>query len=82
MERKVVVLIDEYDKPIIDYLEDLEQAEENREILKDFYSVIKDSDQYIRFFFIIGVSKFSKVSLFSDLNNLDDITLDQNYATL
>ncbi len=82
VKEKVVVLIDEYDKPIIDYLEDLDKAEENRDILKSFYSVIKDADQYIRFFFITGVSKFSKVSIFSDLNNLDDITLDKNYETL
>lgn len=78
----VVILIDEYDKPIIDYLDALDKAEENRDILKNFYSVIKDADQYIRFFFITGVSKFSKVSIFSDLNNLDDITLDDNYSEM
>jgi hypothetical protein len=55
----VVILIDEYDKPIIDYIDDIPKAEENRKILKSFYSVIKDSDNYIRFFFITGVSKFS-----------------------
>lgn len=81
-QKKVVVLIDEYDKPIIDYLDNLEKAEENRDILKTFYSVIKDSDRFIKFFFVTGVSKFSKVSIFSDLNNLDDITLDKNYSTL
>jgi len=81
-EKKVVILIDEYDKPIIDYLDDIPQAKENREILKNFYSVVKDSDKYLRFFFVTGVSKFSKVSMFSDLNNLDDISLDKNYSTL
>lgn len=81
-EKKVVLLIDEYDKPIIDYLTEIEEAQKNRDVLKNFYSVIKDSDQYIRFLFITGVSKFSKVSIFSDLNNLDDLTLDRNYATM
>lgn len=81
-ERKVVVLIDEYDKPIIDYLTDITQARQNKEIIKRFYAVIKDSDEYIRFLMITGVSKFSKASLFSDLNNLNDITLDPNYVTL
>lgn len=80
--KKVVVLIDEYDKPIIDYLDDLPTAEKNRDILKNFYSVIKDADSFIRFFFVTGVSKFSKVSIFSDLNSLDDITLDDDYATI
>jgi hypothetical protein len=80
--KKVVILIDEYDKPIIDYIDDIPQAEENRKILKSFYSVIKDSDDYIKFFFVTGVSKFSQVSIFSDLNNLFDITLDKNYSTI
>jgi len=79
---KVVLLIDEYDKPIIDYIEDIPQADENREILKNFYSIIKDSDKYLRFFFVTGVSKFSRVSIFSDLNNLNDITIHDDYAQL
>lgn len=86
-ETPVVILIDEYDKPIIDYLErdtdnGVEKAEENRDILKRFYSVIKGSDLFIRFFFVTGVSKFSHVSIFSDLNHLTDITIDKHYATL
>ena len=81
-KEQVVILIDEYDKPIIDYIDELEKAEENRKILKSFYSIIKDSDNYIKLFFITGVSKFSQVSIFSDLNNLNDITLDKNYAVL
>ncbi len=73
---QVVLLIDEYDKPIIDYLgKEIEQAKANREILKNFYSIIKDSDPHLRLVFITGVSKFSKVSIFSDLNNLDDLTM-------
>ena len=80
--KKVVILIDEYDKPIIDYIDDIPQADENRRILKSFYSVIKDSDDYIKFFFVTGVSKFSQVSIFSDLNNLNDITLDKDFATI
>ena len=82
IKSKVVILIDEYDKPIIDYIDNIPQAEENRKILKNFYSVIKDSDSYIEFFFITGVSKFSQVSIFSDLNNLNDITLNRKYATM
>jgi hypothetical protein len=80
----VVILIDEYDKPIIEYLENhtLRQAKKNQKILKSFYSVLKDLDQSIRFLFITGVSKFSKVSIFSDLNQLTDLTLDPHYAGL
>ncbi len=74
-QGKVVLLIDEYDKPIIDYLDDIPQAEANRDILKSFYSVLKDSDPYIELLFITGVSAFSKVSIFSDLNNLRNISL-------
>lgn len=80
---KIVLLIDEYDKPIIDYLGDeVDLAEQNRLILKSFYSVIKDCDPYIEFMIITGVSKFSKVSIFSELNNLTDITFHRRYATL
>ena len=79
---KVVVLIDEYDKPIIDNLDDIPLAEQNRAVFKSFYSVLKDSDEYIRLLLITGVSKFTKVSIFSDLNNLNDITLHPKYATL
>lgn len=81
---RVVILIDEYDKPIIDFLETthLHQAKENQAIMKKFYSVLKSQSNNIRFLFITGVSKFSKVSIFSDLNHLDDITLDKNYATM
>jgi hypothetical protein len=80
--QKVVVLIDEYDKPILDNIERREVAAEIREALKNFYSVIKDADPYLKFCFITGVSKFSKVSIFSGLNNLEDITLSESFAIL
>ncbi|SDG18375.1 ATP-binding protein [Chitinophaga filiformis] len=79
---RVVILIDEYDKPITDYLENLKKVEENRSVFKSFYSVLKDADEYIRLLLLSGVSRFSKVSIFSDLNNLYDITLNPHYATL
>ena len=81
-KQKVVILIDEYDKPVIDNITEKEAATTNRDTLKNFYSAIKDSDQFIRFVFITGVSKFSKMNLFSGLNNLEDITIDTNYATI
>lgn len=83
-EQKVVILIDEYDKPIIEFIEtdEKEIALANRKILKNFYSVLKGADEHTRFVFITGVSKFSRMSLFSDLNNLNDITIDDNFSTL
>jgi hypothetical protein len=82
--QQVVLLIDEYDKPIIDFLsdEELHIAEENNKIMKSFYSPIKSLDNELRFFFLTGVSKFTKVSVFSDLNHLNDITVDENFSTL
>ena len=79
---QVVILVDEYDKPIIDYLGDSAKTKENKDILKEFYSIVKDADPYIRFLLITGVSKFTKVSIFSDLNNLNDLTLHPKYTTL
>ncbi|MFO7875864.1 MAG: ATP-binding protein [Desulfovermiculus sp.] len=78
----VVILVDEYDKPILDNIEKKSTAVSIREELKNYYSVIKDADPYIEFVFITGVSKFSKVSLFSGLNNLKDITIDKRYSAL
>ena len=78
--QRVVVLVDEYDKPILDALEAPEVARANRDYLRGLYGVIKTSDAHIRFTFLTGVSKFSKVSLFSGLNNLIDITLDRRYS--
>jgi len=81
-KSEVVVLIDKYDKPILDKIEEKEIAKKNREILKNFYSVLKPLDAYLKFVFITGVSKFSKVSLFSGLNQLNDITLDKAFAEI
>ena len=79
----VVILIDEYDKPIIDYLgTDTPKAIENREILKAFYSILKDADPYLKLVFITGVSKFSRVSIFSDLNNLQDLTIANTFESI
>ena len=82
--QQVVLLIDEYDKPIIDFLEkdNIHIAEKNREILKNFYMPIKSLDNELRFFFLTGVSRFTKVSIFSDLNNLDDLTVSRLADTL
>jgi len=80
--ERVVVLVDEYDKPILDNLTQPELARAMRDGLRNLYSVIKDSDAHIRFAFLTGVSKFSKVSLFSGLNNLNDITVDAPYSAL
>jgi len=80
---KVVVLIDEYDAPIIHFLgTDLEKAKENREMLKEMYTVLKDSDPMLEFVFLTGVSKFSKTGIFSGLNNLTDLTMHPEYATM
>ena len=80
--RRVVVLVDEYDKPILDALHDPELARANRDYLRGFYGIIKGSAEHVRFVFVTGVSMFSKVSLFSGLNNLKDISLDPRYATI
>jgi hypothetical protein len=80
--QRVVVLIDEYDKPILDNITESAVAIAMREGLKDLYSVLKDADEHLKFVFLTGVSKFSKVSLFSGLNNLQDITLMPEYSAL
>ncbi len=78
----VVILIDEYDKPILDNLASPEMAREARDTLRDFYSSIKGNDACIRFVFVTGVSKFSKVSVFSGINNIEDISLAPEFATV
>ena len=80
--QRVAVLVDEYDKPILDVLDEPEVARANRDFLRGLYSTIKSSDAYIKFTFLTGVSKFSKVSLFSGLNNLTDITIDPQYSAI
>ncbi len=77
-----MVLIDEYDKPILDVIENKKEAEEVRKILKSFYSTLKGLDEYIKFVMVSGVSKFAKVSLFSGLNQLEDISLTKEYGNI
>ena len=79
---RVAVLVDEYDKPILDVLEEHDVARANRDYLRGLYGVIKDNDAHVRFTFLTGISKFSKVNLFSQLNNLTDITLDPAYSSI
>ncbi len=81
-QQKVVVLIDEYDKPIVEHIDDIEKATKNREIMRDFFGILKSSDPFLRFVFLTGVSKFSRVSIFSELNNVRDITFSRQFATL
>ena len=81
-DQKIVVLIDEYDKAILDNLDQIEVANENREIIKGFYSILKDCDQFLRFVFLTGVSKFTKTSIFSGLNNITDISLNKKYGNI
>ncbi len=78
--QRVVVLVDEYDKPIQDVLHKPELAAEIREILRSFYTVIKSKSEKLHFVFLTGVSKIAQVSIFSGLNNLKDLTLDERYA--
>ncbi len=80
--RQVVVLVDEYDKPILDVLGDPERAKANRDQLRGFYGVVKGCAHLVRFVFVTGISMFSKVSLFSGLNNLRNISLDPRYAAI
>jgi len=80
--KRVVILVDEYDKPILDNLTEPESARAIRDGLRNLYSVIKDSDAHVRFAFLTGVSKFSKVSLFSGLNNLRDLTVSAAYSAI
>lgn len=81
-KNKVVILIDEYDYPIIDNISNPALAVELREVLKGLYTVMKGMDRYLRFIFLTGVSKFSRVGVFSGLNNLKDITIDDRFASL
>lgn len=80
--RQVVILVDEYDKPLLQAIGNEELQAEYRSTLKPFYGVLKTCDRYIKFAFLTGVTKFGKVSVFSDLNNLTDLSLDYRYATI
>ena len=79
--KKTVIIVDEYDTPIIHTYKDLEKADRIRDTLSTFYSVIKNRDDKVRFFFITGITKFSNMSIFSQMNNLTDLTFDKDYAS-
>ena len=79
---KVVILVDEYDKALVDLLENEQQFEDNRAVLNELYGNFKSLDNYLRFVFITGVSRFAKVGIFSGMNNLNDITMDAEFASI
>ncbi len=78
----MVILIDEYDKPILNNITSLEIAQEAKDSLRNFFASIKSNDAHIRFAFLTGVTRFSKVSVFSGINNIEDITLVQEFAII
>ena len=78
--HRCVVLVDEYDKPLLETIDDVAHNEHNKSVFKGFFSVLKSFDKYIQFAFITGVTKFSKVSIFSDLNQLEDISLSRQFS--
>jgi hypothetical protein len=80
--QRVVVLIDEYDKPIIDHMTNREVAHANRDVLRYLYQVLKAADEHLRFVFLTGVTKFGKLSVFSGMNSPNDITVNRKYATV
>lgn len=80
--RRVVILVDEYDKPMLQAIGNNDLQREFRNILKGFYGALKSCDHYIRFAFLTGVTKFGKVSVFSDLNNLQDLSMDKEYQSI
>jgi hypothetical protein len=82
MEKPVVVLVDEYDKPLLENILNEDLSKDFRSTLKAFYGVLKNMDEYLRFIFITGVTKFAQVSVFSDLNQLTDISMEEEYSTL
>ena len=80
LDKESVIIVDEYDTPIIHTYKDIELADKIRDTLSSFYSVIKNRDDKVRFFFITGITKFSNLSIFSQMNNLTDLTFDERYA--
>ena len=80
--HRCVILVDEYDKPLLDVIDNAEMESRNRQVFKGFFSALKSCDEYIRFVFVAGVTKFSKVSIFSDLNNFTDISMDPRYVEI
>ncbi|MDJ0836393.1 MAG: AAA family ATPase [Acidobacteriota bacterium] len=81
-QNRVVILVDEYDKPLLDHLEDPESAEKNRDKLREFFGVLKGLAKHVKMLFITGITKFSKVSIFSELNNLLELGIDPNHGSL
>ena len=79
-QKRVVILVDEYDKPILDNLENQDVALQNRDFLRSFYGIMKANDEYIQFAFLTGISKFSKANIFSGLNMLEDISLVDDFG--
>ena len=82
VQGAVVVLVDEYDKPILDNINDMQKADEMRGVLRSFYTTLKSCDEYLRFVMLTGISKFSKVGVFSAMNNLEDISMDRRYGDI
>jgi hypothetical protein len=81
-QKPVVILIDEYDKPILDNMDNIKRANENRDFLRGIYIQLKANDAYIKFAFLTGITKFSKASIFSGLNQIEDISLTKRYGTI
>jgi hypothetical protein len=81
-QKPVVILIDEYDKPILNNISDIQMANQMRAFLRGFYEQLKENDAYIRFAFLTGITTFSKASIFSGLNNIEDISLNPAFATV
>ena len=79
---RVVVIVDEYDDPILEHINNEKTAEEMKEVLRDFYKIFKSSDEYIKFIFLTGITRFSKISVFSGLNQLKDITMSSRFSDL
>jgi hypothetical protein len=80
--RRVAVLVDEYDKPYLDFMQKPEEAEEVRATMRDYYAQLKAADEHISFIFITGVSKFSRMGVFSALNNVNDVSIDEKYGAM
>ena len=80
--QRAVVLVDEYDKPLLEVMEQPELEKHNKAVFKAFFSVLKEADEYLEFVFVTGVTKFEKVSIFSDLNQLNDISFNEDFSDI